>query len=249
MADSKGGVISTRSTSFTTLPPGTLGFSKLQEPDEYEGKKSFKANIHFNEAALERLETVLTREMDSLWTQFLKDAEKAGKKADKLAKPDVGSWIEDHLKPFKEGTRIELPFVTFKNDAEYRDKKSGEMRMKTMKLWDGKGTLLDPEAIKLGMGSTVAPVIAAGIFVSGIIKVPTPTLKLQGLKVLKLVQWGVAPDTGDLSEEDMAVLGDDFDLEDLSGFGKKADAPKPPKAGKGSTHPDFTDDLDDEIPF
>jgi hypothetical protein len=184
--------------------------------------------------ALERLETVLTREMDSLWTQFLKDAEKAGKKADKLAKPDVGSWIEDHLKPFKEGTRIELPFVTFKNDAEYRDKKSGEMRMKTMKLWDGKGTLLDPEAIKLGMGSTVAPVVAAGIFVSGIIKVPTPTLKLQGLKVLKLVQWGVAPDTATSARRTWPSSGMTSTWRTSRGSARRRTLRSPPRPARGA---------------
>ncbi|MFZ3194114.1 MAG: hypothetical protein WA154_13030, partial [Moraxellaceae bacterium] len=175
------------------------------------------------------------------------------------AKPDCAEWVSDHLKPAHEKSKNQDPFVTFKNKADFQDKQGRTVR-KTMKAYDGKGGLLDLPSLKLGMGSVVQVVLTPGLFMNALIKTPTPTLKLQGVRVLKLVQFGAGGGGAieEVSQDDLALLGTDFEVEDLAGFVSKpagdnlvAGLAELGRAAtnKRPTNRDFQEDLDDEIPF
>lgn len=247
-----GGVIAVRSSQAFVTPPGPLGFSNLIEPDDAFDSLKFKANHHYTDEAQEALARRIDGELDTLWPTFLKEAEKAGKVAPKggWVKPDAAAWIEDHLKEPKEQSRIQQPYIIFANDAEYRDKKTGEMTRKTMRAYDAKGSMVDLAKMKVGMGSIVQCVLIAGLFVSPLVKTPTFSFKLQGIRVIKLEQYGAGGGgLGQLDEEDMAMLGDDTEFEDLSAYAHSPEKERPPAVKKGRT-PLASDDFDDEeIPF
>lgn len=252
-----GGVIAVRSKQAFVTPPGPLGFSNLIEPDDAFDSLKFKANHHYTPEAEAALEKRLAAELDGLWPDFLKECAKpnAEGKPSKpepkggWVKPDPAVWIEEHLKEPKENSRIQQPYLIFANDAEYRDKKSGEMVRKTMRAYDGSGAMVDLTKMKVGMGSIVQCVLIAGIFVSPLVKQPAFSFKLQGIRVIKLVQFGAGGGgLGQLDEEDMALLGDDSEMEDLSAYAP-TETRKEPKVRQGRaplSHDDFDEE---EIPF
>lgn len=246
------GFIGVTAKSAFVTPPCTLGFSNLVEPDDAFDSLNFKANAHFGEDAQEALiSRVQEHVIEALWPKFLKEATEKGKDASKLKKPAAREWVEDHLKEPREGARIDLPFIIFKNGAEYRDKKSGQMVRKTMRAYDAKGNLLDLPALHLGMGSTVQVVLVPGIFISPLVKSPQPSFKLQGVRVLKLVQFGAGRGIGEVDEEDMDALGGDFDLDDLADYAAAANPRqrRPDNAQPNRGGYTGADDLDEEIPF
>lgn len=243
-ASSSGFVGVTAKSAFVT-PPCTLGFANLVEPDDAFDSLNFKANAHFDEAQVEALVArIQTHVIDALWDKFVAEAKDKGKDPAKLKKPSARAWVEDHLKEPREGARIELPYIIFKNAAEFRDKKTGAMVRKTMRAYDMKGGLLDVAKLHLGMGSIVQVVLVPGLFMSPLIKDPQPSFKLQGVRVLKLVQYGKgASGIGEMDADDMASIGD-LDLDDLAEYAAGV-APKERKAPVSS----FADDLDEEVPF
>lgn len=256
----KSGIVMARSKSNAKTPPGIFGFSSLVKPDEYEGKKKFKTNLHLNEAGVEALAEVLQRHcVDALWPKFLEECEKAGKSSAKFVKPDMREFVEDKLKDPKPGGKMDLPYIQFSNKAEYRDKKSGETVMKHMNAWSAQGAPLDLPGIKLGMGSVVQVVFAPGLFINPLIKNPTPSLQLQGVMVHKLVQFGGggAQTMEAASDDEIAgIMGTEFESEDLSAFVGGMNSGDKPKASERQSfkrsslgNAGFGEDLDDEIPF
>lgn len=247
-----GGVVAVRSKQAFVTPPGPLGFSNLIEPDDAFDSLKFKANHHYSEDAQEALIKRIDGQLEDLWPDFLKATEKAEKAAPKggWVKPDSGVWVEEHLKEPKENSRIQLPYLIFANDAEYRDKKTGEMTRKVMRAYDAAGGMVDLAKMKVGMGSLVQCVLMAGIFVSPLVKQPAFSFKLQGIRVIKLVQFGAGGGgLGQLDEEDMAMIGDDSEVEDLSAYAPSPEGRREPAVKKGRT-PLAEDDFDeDEIPF
>lgn len=248
-----GGVVAVRASKSFFTPPGPLGWSNLIEPDAAFDSLKFKANIHLDEKAQEILAGRIGKEMDELFPKFLAEAEKAEKAAPRggWVIPEADAWVDDHLKEPKENSRIQLPFVSFANDAEYRDKKSGKMVRKTMRAYDVQGQMLDLPSLHLGMGSIVQLVLIAGVFVSPLVKEPTPSFKLQGVRVIKLEQFGGGGGSmGEMDDEDMALIGDTSDFADLSAYAAKPKPDASKRAKPGRTDDDLDDGFDDdEIPF
>lgn len=253
-----GGVVAVRSKQAFVTPPGLLGFSNLIEPDDAFDSLKFKANAHFTPEAEAALAKRIEEELSGLWPDFLKECAKpnqAGQPTKPEPKggwqrPDPAAWIEEHLKEPKEASRIQQPYIIFANDAEYRDKKTGQMTRKTMRAYDAHGAMVDLAKMKVGMGSTVQCILTAGLFVSPLVKQPTFSFKLQGIRVIKLVQFGAGGGgLGQLDEEDMALLGDDsMEMDDLSAYAP-TETRNEPKVKQGRT-PLADDDFDaDEIPF
>lgn len=262
MAQQKGptGVVVSRMKDFFYAPPGVLGYSNLVEPDTAFDECKFKANVHYSPEAIDAFGRWLDKNViDPLWPTFEKEAREAGKwPAKGLAKPSGADWVEEHLKDPKENWKVQTPYLAFNNDAEFKDRKTGQLVRKTMKAWGADGSLKDLKAMKVGMGSIVKAVLQAGIWISPMQKVPSLSFKLQGVQVLKLESYGAAGNqsANEVSDEDLALMGD-VAVDDLAGFGAPSRAEAPDGAEDGMVRREHTqrgrtvaDDYDDdEIPF
>lgn len=227
----KSAVVTARGKQTTALPAGLLGFSSLIEPDSYEGKDSFKLNVHYTPDGIEQLKATLQRQMDALLPAIEKAAaeEGAGMKAN-VAPQSVEDWLEGQLKEPGEGKRISTPFLRLKCETTRKGNPArGEPERVPVevKAWPlHKNTLLDLKALKIGMGSAIVPIVYVNLFRSKQGKdCPQLSLKLVGFRVAKLVQFGggFAPEETD----DAAIreaLGGDVDADDLSAFMAGGDA-------------------------
>lgn len=182
----KGKPIIARLTKTTSMPAGKLSFNALLKPDTTFGDPTFYANVEYDEAGLDALAVKLKADIELLVPKFAEECEKQGK-----PKPpevmSVTTWLEDHAK--QPNDEKYLPYVKFsvKADGKTRD---GEVFHRSMVVWDAKNTKLDIAKLRMGRGSMVQPIIKTGLFMTSIVKEPTPTLQLVGLRLLKLVQFG-----------------------------------------------------------
>jgi hypothetical protein len=250
-AKKSSGVVAVRSKKLFITPPGPLGFHNLIEPDDAFDALKFNAKIHFREEAQERLISLMESQViGPLWDNLMEELE-AAKRAEPKGgwqKPDARDWVEGHLKEPSEKSRVQLPSIQFANDAEYRDK-DGKTQRKTMKAYDAKGGILSLPSLKLGMGSVVQAVLIPGLFACAPLinrGQPTPSFKLQGVRVIQLVQYGAGGGgLGEIDDEDLSMLGDDVEVQDLGSYAKVADEDAPKRQARPAS--DF--DMDDEIPF
>lgn len=232
------------------LSPGGLGFNKLIEPDVFgDNDPQFKANVHYNHDQQEALIPVLQRKVDAMWPAYQKEARAANKPklAEDDLKPDARAWLEDKLKDPSEKAKNKTPFIVLSVDADYlnRDK---VLTRRVMRVWDGRNNVLDLASLGLGMGSIVQPVVSFKLFSAPIVnsgKRPSMSIKLEGLRVLKLERFtGGGPSLTAVSDDDLAGLEAGFEMDDLSAYAggaTKGPANKPAQS--------FEADLDDDIPF
>lgn len=232
-----------RDHNTTALPPMQLGsFHKLFEPDEYEGKKKFKARFHLNTAGLAALEADLQAKcIDAHFAAMQKEVEEAAAEAKAAGKSPTlklvataaecqtpKEWIEDKLKDPHEKDRVQLPTIQLHVDA-YRPLRKGQdeadRELREVKFWDSRGKLIDPTALrKMTAGTWCQPVVHANLFLSKQLgPAPRAQLQLVGLQIIKLVEWGAgqeqAPDAAD-DDEMRRIMGDDYSAaDDLSNLG------------------------------
>ena len=262
-ADKKsGGVIIARASTIFVTPPGLAGWSHLIDPDEYQPpdgplQKNFDINFHQNEQQFAALVNRLGSLVESaLWPAFLIAADKAGQaqrtvvtrgKSSKVdwVMPSAQEYLDTQVKVPGEGSKIELPFIKFKNAAYFKDK-AGDSVLKTIRATDADGHAVDLKAARMGMGSTVQILLTPSVYASPAINKgdPSLSLKLQGIRIIHLEQYGSGgPSLGEMTEEDMALMGDGINVEDLSGYAKGPEVFKPKATREG------TDLEDEEIPF
>jgi hypothetical protein len=240
------GVVSVRARTAFVTPPAILGaFAALLEPDSKFGDPKFQARFCFNDVAREALVARIGEHvLEPLWPKFLKEIEGAAVKEPKggWVKPDPEAWVDDHLKDPYEKASIQVPSITFGRAADVRDRKTGDLKRIEMRAWDRAGTPLDIKALKLSTGSTVQAVLTPSIWISPIQKSPAFSFKLDGLRVIKLVQYLGSAGPGAMDDEDMSLLGDDFgDADDLAGY-----AAGPPQSRTTGSE---MADLGDPLPF
>lgn len=237
------GVVSVRAKTAFVTPPATLGaFASLLEPDTKFGDPKFQARFHFNDAAKEALvKRIRAHVLEPLWPKFLKEAEAKQAKEPKggWVQPDPEAWVEDHLKDPHEKSSIQVPSITFGRPADRRTK-DGSIERISIRAYDRAGKALDLAALKLGTGSTLQAVLTPSIWISPIQKSPSFSFKLDGVRVLKLVQFLGSNGPGAVDDEDMALLGDDFgDADDLAGYASSG-------AGRSS---ELVEEEGDALPF
>lgn len=235
-------------------PPGLLGWSNLIDPDDYQGDLNFKGNHHYTDDQQRLLiDKIEEKVIAPLWDRFLEEVEEGGKDPSKMKRPDAEQFVEDKLQVPAENARIQLPFMRYKNKAEFKDRKTGEMVRKVIRFYSAKDELLNGAALKMGMGSVVQFMLTPGIFSNALIK-PQPNFQLVGVRVLKLEQFGggAGPDMEAVDDEELKTMGD-VDMDDLSQYvGGMNSKPDKPTGGntKAVTGDDYGGgDLDDEIPF
>ncbi len=213
------GLVAVRSREMFFSAPGVMGFENLLKPDDAFDKLSFKVQLHHNEAQQELLGRQIQKYViDANKARFLAECEESGKAAPKggWVFPEGAEWVANHMKDPTERSRTQLPSISWRNDAEFRDKKTGEMTLKVMRAYDAANTLLDLKALKLGMGSIIQAGLIGGMFVSPLVKQPELSFKLQGVRVLRLVSYGAGQGhLAEVSDEDMA---EGFSAESLGSY-------------------------------
>ena len=264
MADKKsGGVIIARASTIFVTPPGLAGWSHLTEPDEYQPpdgplQKNFDILFHQTEqqyaAMVSRLAALVA---SALWPAFLIAAGKAGQpqrtvtvrgKASLVdwVMPSAQEYLDSQVKEAKEGAKIELPFIKFKNAAYFKNK-AGESVLKKIRATDAQDHAVDLAAARMGVGSTIQVLLTPSIYASPAINKgdPSLSLKLQGIRIIHLEQYGAGgPSLGEMSEEDMALMGEGINAEDLSGYAKGPEVIKPKVDREGAMELD-----ESEMPF
>lgn len=249
--DNAGSVLVVRSRDLIKAPPGLLGFSHLLVPDEAFGKSEFKANVHYTAPAQSALFDKINEAYWALIPDLMAQAEekKVKSKVKILSKEDLISTMREKLKDPKEGDLIQQPHLIFSCNSHYRDKEGNEQPV-SVKAFDAHGAPIDLKTARVGRESVVMAMFTLGVWCgsSPFSKwVALPTIRFQGLQILKLKQFGggQGPAVGEVSASDLAFLEDNFVPEDLSSLFVKPD----PKGAKKPKDAPADDDMDDEIPF
>jgi hypothetical protein len=215
--------------SNVVLAPCKLGWANLIEPDDKYGKPRFNAKFHFSDAVYARNLSLIEEAVEALMPEFVKEC--AAFKDLKTGKPrpyelptdkiDVEAWMQNKIKEPGENSPIKDP--TFLISLKHRkgvSKKDGSSWEVRPRAWSGSNELLNLRTLKMGSGSVVQPVVNIGLFVAPNQPDPAIALELVGVRVLKLVQYqgGQGPKLDKMTDEDLAMLGDDEDIDDLSSF-------------------------------
>lgn len=218
-------VIVVRSKQTVALPPSLLGYNEFDTPDTYDpAKPKFKGNFHFTPPAILDLAALIqTKCCDALYEQLVAEAAEFKPPVKMKVAQAADEWLEAKLKPAREDATSDwqqLPFIQVAMPATFKDKQ-GEVQTKAVAVWDGKNNKLNLKKLKLGRGSTVQAIVTPQLFFSKLIGFPQPSLKLVGIRVLKLTSWATggasAPERDD--EEIRNVLGADFEMDDLAMYG------------------------------
>jgi len=240
----KSAVVTTRPRHTIALPAATVGFSNLVEPDDYdESNPQFKVNLHLSPEAVKALVGVVD---DKVYTEknlgkLAEEAEEAGMASKKKPMPDpipAEDWVGDKLKDPKPESKVQLPYIIIGQKADY--KKDGELVRREMKAWDANNKPLPLKNLRLGMGSVVEAIVSPNLYFNKLQAAPAPSLKLVGIRVLKLVQFGGGSAPADTDDNAIKeVLGEDFEADDLSKFAQSAsqDEDAPP-ADSGDEAPE-----------
>lgn len=245
--------LSVRSFDLVKGPPGQLGWSHLLVPDEAFGKIQFKGDVHYDD----RSKAILLDRINAAYWDLIPDLVEMAKEkkvADKLkvqSKDQVVAYLAEKFKDPKEGDLIPLPHIQFAVNSTYMYK--GEEQTVSIKLFDLHGAPLDLKAAKMGRESVVMPMFNVGVWAgaSPFSKwAALPTLRLVGFQVLKLKSYARGEGStggGEVTDADLALLGENFQADDLSMFAKPAETKG---SSKGSTPAEAPqDEMEDEIPF
>lgn len=242
MASSEGkGVISARDyRKKVVLAPTILGFSALTKPDDKFGDPKYRALFHYpddraKELSIERIQAEADR-MFEKWKELAKAAQVKGKSA-----PSAEEWFNDKLKEPGEKSKQQDPFIALSlKHKEGVSKKNGRPYVIKPSAWDQGGNLLDLAKLNLGSGSLVQPVVSVGVWTSPLNKTPAISIRLEGVRILKLVQF-TGGGMEEIDEADLALIEDQELSEDLSAF--MADG-----LDEGEGAP-TEDDEDENLPF
>lgn len=208
------------------LPTCTLGFSSFITPDSFgdDSKPKFKGNAHFTQVQAEALADKLQKEV--IDPSFEKLCQETGKK---LKPKTAAVWLEESLKEPKEKSRIQLPYLAIACNA-FLKTRDGEEVKQTIKAWDSKGALLDLPSLHLGMNSIVQFGVSPALWYGSLAKgYALPSLRLIGVRVLKLEQFGAGGDgsVGAVSEDELVGVEEGFEAEDLGAFLRGEAKPTP----------------------
>lgn len=168
-----------------TLPPGTLGWADLIKPKSFgdDDPGNYSTNLHWTDEELERVATKLQEGFDEALEKYLAANPEL---EDRKRNTDAAAYLEDKTKTSDKETLG--PWITFKlKHKEGVSKKSGRPYVIKPRVWDTKGNILDAVKLALGRDSRVSPVVSIGFFVSPLVKDITPSIRLEGVAVLKRV--------------------------------------------------------------
>lgn len=208
---------------------GIAVWPKLNVPDEYKGKKAYKADLILSEAdaagLIEKIEEG-TAAIHAATIEQLTETTKTGKTGDAKAKAKKALAALTTGLPYSEavdedGNGTGNFNFKFKCNAEFEDKKTGKMRTITVPLFDSKGK---PTKAAIWGGSTVRIAYALVPYYVASANQCGVSLRIEGVKVINLVSSGggfSADSLGFGEEEDgyesESLTGDESDGDDSAG--------------------------------
>lgn len=234
-------VVSLRAKKTVATPPLSLGFSSLLEPDTYDpDKPTFKLNGHFlTGGAVQAFEQflatkVLTEEAIEKIREEMVDALVANKVKPADAQKQVAAvkvisahdWLAAKLKEPKENARFDSPHIVFANKATYKDKE-GNVKERKVAVWDAKNKPLDLKKLRMSGGTVLEVVVYPNLFWSKLQNLIQPSLKLVGVRVQTLSQYGKGGSAPAETDEEAIkeVLGEAFEADDLAAYAAGGDEP------------------------
>ena len=178
-------------------PKGLSVWPKLNKPDEYQGKKSYSVKLVLSseDAAelINKIDTAISAsEVDT--RAKLEDAIKNGKTGDVKAKAKKALAALVTATPYADevdddGEPTGNVVFKFKANAEYKDKKTDQLKPITIPLFDSKG---QPTKASIWGGSIIrvayelVPYFVASSNTCGV------SLRISGVKIIELVSGGGA---------------------------------------------------------
>ncbi len=230
----KGTIMLRPRNSNIALAPCKIGWSNLTEaeaPPFAPTKPRFNAKFHISDPVFARNVEIIGKAVAKLMPLFEEECRNFKDRKSNKAQPyelpskevDVPGWLTGKLKEAGEKSQDKDPTLTLSlNHRKGVSKKTGQPWESKPMAWDGKNNILPLKTLRLGSGSVVQPIVNIGLFVAANQPEPALTVELVGVRVLKLVQYqgsgGGATKLGEVADEDLALLGDDADIEDLSSF-------------------------------
>lgn len=244
-------VLTARAAKSISLPPCELGWADLITPKAFEkdapklgeGAPKFMIDCHYSPLGLEALALKLLAVIAAQLPALKKAAAlngpvdpKTGEIKGTILKDPISAedWLEAQLKTPKTAAKIQLPFIKLRAPGYRKGKRDpdgsfGDPILNLMGCWDPDNQPLDLSKLRLSAGSVIQPIVYPNLFASKpAMWIPQPSLKLVGVRVLKVVSFGgrggpQAPDDAD-DEAIKKVLGADFDIhQDLSQYAVGAD--------------------------
>lgn len=231
-------VVSLRAKKTVATPPLSLGFSSLIEPDTYDpDKPTLKLNAHFLsgpavDAFRQFLETkVLCEEnIGKMREEIVKvlveggaKAADAEKKAQAIKVISAETWMENKLKEPKENAKFPWPHIVFANKANFKNKQ-GELQDRKVAAWDAKNKPLDLKRLRMTGGTVMEVVVHPNLYYSKLDNLIQPSLKLVGVRILTLAQFGRGGSAPAETDEEAIkeVLGEAFEADDLAAYAQGA---------------------------
>jgi hypothetical protein len=208
-----------------TSPIGTLGkFPKLKTPDEYKGKKTFKADLILSAEEAAPIISRINEMMPAARAAYAEALKEAKAKAAKAGKKLNLDEPKEHL-PFydvcdAEGVETGDIALKFKSSAEYEDKKTGQAKARFISFWSASGKHIDHKdkpdlwgGSRVRIAYSMSPFgnLAAGIGVS---------LRIEAVKVIQAVGKG---DGGDAARYGFGDAEDGYEPEDSTRAGMEGD--------------------------
>lgn len=237
---SNSSVVTVKASKSIALPAGPLGFSSLVEPDTYDPEKpTLKLNLHLSPEAIQQFHETIAQKVytKEALAQLKLEAEENGIKwKDPQSAED---WLAAKLKDARDSDQSKFPFIIIANKANYKNRE-GDIVQRKVSAWDGNNRKLDLKKLRMARGSIIQPVVYPNLFISKLIGFPQPSLKLIGVKVLKLERFGTGGSQEAETDEDAIkeVLGDAFEMDDLAAFAagddheEEAEAPAADEAAR-----------------
>jgi hypothetical protein len=196
-----------------TTPIGTLGkFPKLREPDEYQGKKSYKCELLLTEEQAQPIIDRVDAELPAAREAFAEAKAKAvaeGRKKGKAPKINEETHLPYYPVIDEDGNETGMIAFKFKSQAEYVDKKTGETKTRRIAHFTASGKPIPHgEKPDLWGGSRVRLSYSVGAFGNTAAGTGV-SLRLEAVKVIEAKQKG--------SGEDASRYGFDGDDEGYEG--------------------------------
>jgi hypothetical protein len=203
----KSGVLVPRKRVNVTLPAGVLGWSDLIKPKSFNDEEAgtYSANIHLRDGQdWDIFKGPLQKALDKAADIFKKEFPENKKELS----TDAGEFFDSKVKEANEKETLGDYFRVTLKHKEGVSKRTGLPYKIAPKFWAVAGDLLEGKALKLGRDSIVAPVVSVAFYTSPLLKTVEPSLRLEGLVVLKRVSFSGsgAYDPGsvpNLSEEEL----------------------------------------------
>lgn len=216
-------------------PAGIASFPFLNRPDEYKGKKSYKTTLRIGGDESEALRDLINEETEKALADTkakLEDLAKNGKDGKTKAKAKAaleelttGLPYTESVDDDGEGTG-DYEFK-FKCNAEFEDKKTGDIKAITVPIFDAKKKQLNKtpkdKAPAIWAGSTLKVAFSLVPYYVESAKVCGVSLRINGVQIIELVSgsggsadsMGFGDEDGYESEETGSAS--DFDTPSASG--------------------------------